>query len=181
MANALLSRSLHDLSAAAWFGGSLMGAVGVNGAAAAAKDPAERTRLSTIGWGKWTPVVVGAFAAHAVGGIGLILENKGRVVGQTGVGANTLIKSAVTVAGMGLSLYSGVLGQKVAKLSDQGAVGATEPHPNASPELKSAQQQLKILQWAIPVVSGTVIVLGAQQGEQQRPTNVAKGLLKKRR
>ena len=28
-----LVRSLHDLSAAAWFGGSLMGAVGLNGAA----------------------------------------------------------------------------------------------------------------------------------------------------
>ncbi|MDT5205049.1 MAG: hypothetical protein QOD34_1685, partial [Mycobacterium sp.] len=26
-------RSLHDLGAAAWFGGSLMGAVGLNGAA----------------------------------------------------------------------------------------------------------------------------------------------------
>lgn len=31
-------RSLHDLGAAAWFGGSLMGAVGVNGAAGAAKS-----------------------------------------------------------------------------------------------------------------------------------------------
>ena len=44
-------RSMHDLGLAAWFGGNLMGAVGLNKAAAAAKDSAERTRLSSIGWG----------------------------------------------------------------------------------------------------------------------------------
>ena len=38
-------RTLHDAGAAAWFGGSLMGAVGLNGAAAHAQNPAERTRL----------------------------------------------------------------------------------------------------------------------------------------
>ena len=35
--------SLHDVGLAAWFGSSLMGAVGVNGAAAAAGDPQERS------------------------------------------------------------------------------------------------------------------------------------------
>ena len=50
MAGNLLARSVHDLSAAAWFGGSLMGAIGLNGATAEAKDPAERTRLSSLGW-----------------------------------------------------------------------------------------------------------------------------------
>ena len=48
--NEYLARSIHDLTAAAWFGGSLMGAIGVNGAAAAAQLPQERTRLPNIGW-----------------------------------------------------------------------------------------------------------------------------------
>ena len=69
-----LIRSMHDLGAAAWFGGSLMGAVGVNGAADAAKDPTERLRLSSIGWAKWTPWQVAAVGVHAVGGIGLIIS-----------------------------------------------------------------------------------------------------------
>jgi hypothetical protein len=34
-----LARTLHDLGLAAWFGGSLMGATGVNGAAAVIQDP----------------------------------------------------------------------------------------------------------------------------------------------
>lgn len=39
MAGNLVVRAAHDLGAAAWFGGSLMGAIGLNGAAAAATDP----------------------------------------------------------------------------------------------------------------------------------------------
>jgi hypothetical protein len=64
MAGNLVARSVHDLTAAAWFGGSLMGAVGLNGAAAEAKDPAERTRLSSAGWMKWAPLQTTAFASH---------------------------------------------------------------------------------------------------------------------
>src|SRR6185437_14501773 len=45
-------RSLHDLGAAAWFGGSLMGAVGVNGAAGAVRDPQDRARVASVGWAK---------------------------------------------------------------------------------------------------------------------------------
>lgn len=176
MAGNTLVRSLHDLSAAAWFGGSLMGAVGLNGAAAEAKDPTERARLSTVGWARWTPVQIAAFGAHAIGGIGLIAANKGRLAGQPGAVANTVVKSAITVVGMAASLYSGMLGKKVGELSQHGAAGATEPNSGAPEELAKAQQQLKILQWILPALSGAVIVLGANQGEQQRPKNVLSGL-----
>ena len=57
-----------------------------------------------------------------------------------------------------------------------GSEGATEPRPDASDELKAAQQQLKMLQWAIPAFAGAVIVLGAKHGEMQRPKNVFAGL-----
>ncbi|RJT77312.1 hypothetical protein D6T63_15355 [Arthrobacter cheniae] len=179
MAGNLLARSAHDLGAAAWFGGTLMGAVGLNGATGKAKDPKERTRLSALGWAKWTPVQVAAFAVHAAGGIGLILGNKGRVAAQDSVGSNTVWKSLVTVLGMALSLYSGMLGKKVGELAEQGGEGATEPRPGASDELAKAQSQLKATQWLIPLVSGIVVVMGAKQGEMQRPENVKKGLFKK--
>lgn len=179
MAGNLLARSAHDLGAAAWFGGTLMGAVGLNGATGKAKDPKERTRLSALGWAKWTPVQIAAFALHGIGGVGLILGNKGRVAAQDGVASNTTVKTVVTVLGMALSLYSGIQGKKVGELAAQGGDGATEPRPGASDELAKAQSQLKVTQWLLPVVSGIVVVLGAQQGEMQRPENVKKGLLKK--
>lgn len=31
------------------------------------------------------------------------------------------------------------------------------------------QRQQKVLQWVLPALTGALIVLGAQQGEQQRP------------
>lgn len=178
MSGNLLARSLHDLSAAAWFGGSLMGAIGLNGAAAAAKDPVERARLSSIGWGKWAPVQAAAFGAHVIGGLGLILGNKGRLGTQDGVASDTVVKTAVTLAGIGLTVYSGMLGKKVYEHASEGAEGATEPRHSASPEMESAQKQLKILQWSLPAVSALVIILGARQGEMQRPKNIFEGLRK---
>jgi hypothetical protein len=64
----------------------------------------------------------------------------------------------------------------VEKLAGEGAEGATEPHAAASDELKSAQQQLKALQWAVPGFAALVIILGAKHGEMQRPKNVLSGL-----
>jgi hypothetical protein len=172
MSGNLVARSIHDLTAGAWFGGSLMGAVGLNGATAEAKDPTERTRLSSLGWKKWAPVQTAAFAAH-LGTWGPILwENKGRYATQKGVMRWTWVKAGVTLTGAAVTLYAGILGKKVDELSQQGAVGATEPAPTASPELKKAQEQLRALQWAIPAFAGTVIVLGAKHGELQRTRNL---------
>ncbi|MDI3329973.1 MAG: hypothetical protein QJR09_04450 [Micrococcus sp.] len=177
MSGNLLARSIHDLTAGAWFGGSLMGAIGLNGATAEAKDPTERTRLSSLGWKRWAPVQTAAFAAHLGTWGPLLWENKARYATQAGVMRWTWIKAGVTVAGAAVTLYSGILGKKVEELSHQGAVGATEPAPTASPELAKAQEQLRMLQWAIPAFAGTVIVLGAKHGEMQRPRNLRpKGL-----
>jgi hypothetical protein len=178
MSGNLLARSIHDLSAAAWFGGSLMGAVGLNGATSEAKDATERTRLSSLGWKKWAPVQTGAFAAHLASLGPILWENKGRYAAQDGVMAATWIKTAVTVAGAAATFYAAILGKKVDELAEEGAQGATEPAPSASPELVKAQKQLHLLQWLIPGFAATVIVLGAKHGEMQRPKNVELGLLK---
>lgn len=170
-------RSLHDLGLATWFGGSLMGAVGLNGATADAHDPQERLRLSSEGWKRWSPVAAVAIGAHAVGGAGLIRSNSKRLTQHEGSRANTAVKLGITVAAAGLTAWSGALGRKVEEQSEQGAPGATEPSPSASKDLKAAQQQLKIAQWAIPALTGVLVVMGAQQGEQQRPSQQLAGRL----
>ncbi len=163
-------RSLHDVGLSAWFGGALMGAVGLNGATGQAHDSTERLRLSSLGWKRWSPVNAAAIAAHAIGGAGLIVSNRRRVQQQDGAMANTTVKAALTVAAAGLTAYSGVLGRKVEEHSGQGGHGATEPAAAVSDELAAAQRQLKITQWAIPAVTGVLVVMAAQQGEQQRPS-----------
>lgn len=164
-----LVRSLHDIGIAAWFGGSLMGAVGLNGAAAKAKDPAERLSLSSAGWARWAPVQVAAIVAHGIGGLGLITGNKSRLAVQPEARTNTTIKLAITAVAGFTTLYSGIVGSRIAKHSDEGADGVTEPGRNSSRELASAQRQQRFLQWVTPAITLVLIVLAAQQGEQQRP------------
>lgn len=161
-------RSLHDLGLAAWFGGSLMGATGLNGAASEAMNPSERLRLSSAGWAKWMPWQLAAIGAHTVGGIGLIVANRSRVRNQPGAGTATIVKLVVTGLAAGSTAYSGLLGMRVKRHESEGAAGATQPDATASEDLASAQRQLKALQWATPALTGTALVLGAVHGEQQR-------------
>jgi hypothetical protein len=175
-------RSLHDLGLAAWFGGNLMGAVGLNGAAATSDDPRERLEIASRGWAKWSPIVSGAMIIHGVGGLGLIGANKGRLLTQPGSRANTIVKSVLTLGAVGTSLYNGILGRKMAEHADEGTQGVTEPSASASSELASAQKQQRVLQWITPALLAVVVVLAAQQGEQQRPVagllrNKAKALI----
>ncbi|MCM3659582.1 hypothetical protein M3148_01040 [Georgenia satyanarayanai] len=164
-----LVRSLHDVGLAAWFGGSLMGAIGLNGAAAEAENPRERLTLSSAGWARWAPVNAIAIAAHVYGGLGLLAGNKVRLSKQPETQANTALKTAVTGAAILSTAYSGLLGRKVAKLADEGTHGVTEPRAGASAKLKRAQRRLRTLQWMTPGLTGALVVLTAQQGEQQRP------------
>ena len=101
-----LARSLHDLGLATWFGGSLMGAVGVNGAAADVEEPKQRLRVANAGWNRWTPVNLAGIAAHLAGGAVLLTANKGRVATQQGVAQATAVKTALTV--LALAASSGV-------------------------------------------------------------------------
>ncbi|HET8601086.1 MAG TPA: hypothetical protein VFL99_12225 [Segeticoccus sp.] len=161
-------RSIHDLSLATWLGGDLMGAVGLNGAVAQAKDPTERLRLSSVGWGRWTPVAAAAITLNAASGLGLVLGNKSRLAVQQEARWNTVAKASLSAVAAGLSIYRGQLAKKIGRMSHEGAPGVTEPGPTTSPELARAQRHLKIYQWLTPALLGAIVVLGSQQGEQQR-------------
>lgn len=162
-------RSMHDLGLAAWFGGGLMGVVGLNGATAKAKDPTERLRLSSVGWGRWAPVQLAAIAVHGIGGLALIYTNRGRLAVQGEAMTNTVVKTIITGAAGAVTAGAAVAGSRIAKHSDEGAAGVTEPGAGTSKELATAQRTEKVLQWGIPVLTGVLLVLAAQQGEQQKP------------
>jgi len=164
-----LVRSLHDAGLAAWFGGSLMGAVGLNSAAAAVGSARERLTVASVGWKHWAPVQWAAIAAHGVGGVGLILGNAGRLATQQEGRVNTGVKLGLTLAAVGATVYSGVLGMRMAAEAGEPVEGTTEPVQQTSDSLASAQTQQRVLQWVTPALTLVLIVLGAQQGEQQRP------------
>jgi hypothetical protein len=170
-------RSLHDLGLAAWFGGSLMGAVGLNGAVETIPDRGLRLRVVNAGWAQWTPVNLAAIGAHVIGGIGLLGANKGRVATQRGVGASTAAKTALTAAALGVTAYSRALGKKLEQVGDVPVEGGVEPAPDTPTKIAKAQQQLRVCQWAIPALTGGIGVLNALHGEQQRPRQQLRAIL----
>ncbi|MBW3638522.1 MAG: hypothetical protein KY451_01510 [Actinobacteria bacterium] len=173
-----LAHALHDIGLAAWFGGSLMGAIGVNGAAADVDDPRQRARVANAGWGRWTPVNAAAIGAHLVGGAQLMRANKGRVASQKGVLANTNTKLALTAGALGATAYARVLGKKMQKAGDVPVGGGTDALGTTPPEIAKAQKQLSALQWAIPGLTGAMLASSSLHEEQQRPSQAVSGLLK---
>jgi ankyrin repeat protein len=176
-ADSTVSRSLHDLGLAAWFGGSLMGAVGLNGAAAEVEEPKQRLRVANAGWNRWTPVNLAGIAAHVAGGAVLLGANKGRVASQQGVAQATVVKTALTGAALAATAWSRALGAKLNEAGEVPVEGGTDPSGDTPEDVAKAQRQLKVLQWLIPALTGAVLVLNARMGEQQRPAQITGGLL----
>ncbi|MPZ73903.1 MAG: hypothetical protein GEU74_11850 [Nitriliruptorales bacterium] len=185
-----LARTLHDVGLATWFGGALMGAVGLNGASSDVSDPTDRARVANSGWGRWTPVNAAAIGAHVLGGAKLTTANKGRIAGQKGVGSATALKAGLTAAALGATAYSRVLGQKVMEAEAKEAqhplgpdglpvADATTATAQTPDDAANAQKQLKVLQWAIPAFTGALLVLNARMGEQQRPAEVTRGMARR--
>ena len=172
-----VSRSLHDLGLAAWFGGSLMGAVGLNGATAQVEEPKQRLRVANAGWNRWTPINLAGIAAHLAGGTVLLTANKGRVTTQQGVATATMIKTALTGAALAATAWSRALGAKLDQAGEVPVEGGTDPGGETPEDVARAQRQLKVLQWVIPALTGAILVVNARMGEQQRPAQVSGGLL----
>jgi len=176
MARNTVIRSLHDVGPAVWFGGTLANAVALNTAASQPESAHERGKVTNVGWDRWTPVNAAAIGAHLIGATGLLLANRNRVASQQGVGTMTVVKTVVTGAALGVTAYSRFLGRKVSARTDVPVVSATEPDQNTPQDVAAAQRQLQVLQWAVPALTGALVVLSSLAGEQQRPSEVGRGL-----
>ncbi|GAA2533099.1 hypothetical protein [Winogradskya humida] len=177
MAKDTLSRSLHDVGLAAWFGGTLANAVALNPAAAQADTASGTGRVANTGWNKWTPVNAAAIGAHLVGSVGELVGNRSRLAGQSGVGSMAIAKTGLTVVALAVTGYSRLLGRKVAQEESVPALAGTEPASSTPGDVATAQKRLSTLQWAIPLLTGALIVVSSFAGEQQRAGEVKKGVL----
>ena len=174
-----IARSLSEVGLAAWFGGSLMGAVGVNGAAAEVDPASQRARVANAGWSRWTPVNLTAIGAHLVGSTMLTAANKGRLAGQRNVASTAIAKTAVTAGALAATAYARALGQKMMNAGDVPVEGGTDASAQTPPEVAGAQRKLSTLQWVIPALTGSLLVMDALMGEQQRPGEVTSGFMQR--
>ena len=175
MARNTLSRSLHDLGLAAWFGGTLANAVALNPAAGEAGGGSTGA-VANAGWNRCTPVNAAAIGAHLIGSVGQLLSNSDRVAAQQGVATMSMVKTGVTAAALAATGYSRMLGRKVSQYHAVPSADGTTPTAETPPEVAAAQRQLTALQWAVPALTGALVVISAFAGEQQRPANVLTGI-----
>ncbi len=173
MARNTVSRSLHDVGLAAWFGGTLANAVALN--AAAAEAGGNTGAVANAGWNRWTPVNAAAIGAHLVGAVGQLSANSGRVAQQQGVAGMSLIKTVLTAAALGVTAYSRGLGKIVDSGGNPSAKSGTKPNRRTRGDVAVAQEQLDRLQWVIPALTGALVVVSSYAGEQQRPSEVLRG------
>ena len=169
-------RSMHDIGLAGWFGGSLMGAVGLNGAAGQAPNPAERLQIASAGWDRWAPVNLVAIGAYLVGAAGILVSEAPRVATQKGVDAMSVAKTALTAAALGATAYSRLAGKKMEKAGGTPVEGITEPAASTPEDVSGAQRHQRVAQWMVPVFTGALLVVSALAGEQQKPGPVRRGV-----
>ena len=133
-------------------------------------------RVVNAGWDRWTPANAAAIGAHLDVSVGQLLGNRRRVAQQQGVAGMSTLKTALTAAALGVTAYSRALGNVV---SDAGATptrSGTKPIKRAKAEVAEAQAKLDQLQWVIPALTGALVVVSSYAGEQQRPSEVVRGL-----
>ena len=174
-----ISRSLHDLGLAAWFGGTLANAVALNPAAGNAQSADASGAVANEGWDRWTPVNAAAIGAHILGSLGQIGGNAGRIQGQKGVPSMVIGKTALTAAALGVTAYSRALGKTVDAHKNVPVASGTQPSAATPPEVAAAQKKLAALQWAVPALTGALIVVSSFAGEQQRASQVRSGVLRR--
>lgn len=182
-----IARTLHDAGLAIWFGGSLFGSAALNPSTEESMTGIDALRVSNAAWGRWTVWNGVAVAAHLVGALGVTRGNKGRIAGQQGVASVASAKTALTVAALGATAYARKLGQEImeyeATKRQHGqapdAEGATTPSRETPEHVAEAMRKERLVKWAVPALTGAVLVLNVHMGEQQRPSKVAKGVLRR--
>lgn len=177
MARNTMSRVMHDVGLSAWFGGTLANAIALNPASGAASDSRSAGAVANVGWDRWTPANAAAIGVHVVGSVGQLGGNAGRLHAQRGVASMALLKTALTATAVGVTAYSRALGKKVSKRTDVPVESGTDPQAETPRDVAAAQRQLAMLQWAVPALTGALVVVSAFAGEQQRASEVRKGLV----
>lgn len=176
METAIVSRSLHDIGLAAWFGGTLANAVALNVASGQASRPHDSGAVVNTGWDRWTPVNAAAIGAHLAGSVGQLASNASRLGGQRGVAKMALIKTGLTAAALGVTAWSRILGRRISAERRVAVEDGTTPTSETPVDIAAAQKQLTLLQWVVPVLTGALVVVAAFAGEQQRPAGVIAGV-----
>jgi uncharacterized membrane protein len=183
----VVAQSVHDLGAALWFGGAVMGVAGVNKAGNDLRDPLDKVRVAESAWRRFAPVEWAGIAAVLGAGTQLTRASKGRLATQHGWARAGGTKAAVALVGAAASAFAAYSGNKIGRLTEQAARSgqqldvhdASIPSAQTPPDIARWQQRQRVAQYLVPLTSGANIVLNAYLVQTYRPGATARGLLRR--
>jgi len=180
-------RTANTVSLATWFGGSLMGVVGLPRASTGSSteaptvtEPAARAtdgaahagqlRAEGRAWAAWQPVQAAAIATQLASGAALTVANRHRVAGQRGVATTSVVRTALTGAAIGATVLAARSGRQLEHRADDadGVDGAA-----------ALERRTRAYQMAVPVLTGALLAVDSLMGEQQRPNQVLRGTVQR--
>ena len=155
---------------AAWFGGTLANAVGLNRRAAETDHYSDAGRVANASWDAGTPVNAAAIGAYLVGSVGQSGWQYKPSGVQEGGAAMAITKTALTVSALVVTAYARLLGRKVAAQPDAPVASGTEPI-EATPRWRRRSSSEGVAMGSSRPTAALIVVT-AYAGEQQRPAAV---------
>jgi putative copper export protein len=180
-----LAQAVHDIGAALWFGGSVMGVAGVNKSGSDLSQGLDRIRVAGSAWNRFAPAQWGGVAATLISGLWLTGSNARRLAVQEGYARVGAVKAALTVAGAAATGYAAYSGRKIGQLAEEAqrrgetveTTDATLPSAGTPPEVAAWQRKQRFAQVAVPVLAGGVITCNAWLVQAYRSGATVRGVL----
>jgi hypothetical protein len=183
------AQALHDLGAALWFGGSVMGVAGVNKSGADLRDGVDKVRVAASAWRRFAPAQWAGIGAVLVAGSRLTWESKTRLAVQHGIGRAGAAQAAVAVAGAAATAFAAWSGNRIGKLTEQAQErgepfdtrDATVPNDKTPDDVAAWQRRQRVAQYLVPAFAGANIVLNAYLTQHYRPGVTVTGIVRRLR
>jgi len=156
-------RATHVLTNAAWFGGSLAGAVALEPTGRTSDDARDGAEITDEGWRRWGPVQGATIGLHLLSGLAILADNRRRVVGHPPTAAAVVLKTALTGAAI---MVSAEAYRSRAELGD--ALEHAQRDPAVQDKARQLSRRMSWLRWTTPATTAGLLVLDAYLGEQQR-------------
>jgi hypothetical protein len=183
----VVAQAVHDLGAALWFGGSVMGVAGVNKSGEDLRDSVDKVRVASSAWRRFAPAQWLGIGAVLVAGSQLTWQSKGRLALQHGVGRAGAAQAVAAVAGAAATAFAAWSGSRIGSLTERAhergeafdTDDATEPNAQTPPEVVVWQRRQRVAQYLVPLFAGANIVLNAYLTQNYRPGATAAGVLRR--
>jgi len=165
-----ITRAVHNIGTAIWWGGTLMGTLAMNPAVEVLDDPEERGKMVDEGWALFQPWAAAGLLA-AIGAHIKIRRNPPRRPSQkyktTAVVKDVLMGTALvsSIASMALGEYAVTQDPEVYTPIES----ATTPTEDTPADVELAQQGLTVTSWVQLLTGAALFVAGAiMDAERER-------------